>query len=48
MSYQDCLDEIKRAAGRDLTDDELDDLLTELQNRTKQRRLSGDADVLAA
>lgn len=38
MGYQDCIDEIQRAAGRQLSDDELDDLLTELQMRMRRRK----------
>ena len=38
MSFKDCIDEIKRAAGRDLTDDELIDLTEELQSRVNERQ----------
>ena len=38
MGFQDCIDEIQRAAGRQLDDDELDDLLTELQMRMRRRK----------
>lgn len=38
MAFNACLAEIQRAAGRELTDDELDDLLTELQRRRRLRR----------
>lgn len=38
MSFSACIDEITRAAGRSLTDEELDDLLSELQRRIDQRR----------
>lgn len=38
MALKDCIEEIKRAAGRDLTDSELDDLVDELTKRVKQRQ----------
>lgn len=38
MSFEACLSEIRKAADRDLTDEELDDLLSELQKRQKRIR----------
>lgn len=35
-AFQNCLAEIKKAAGRDLSDDEVDDLVTELQRRQRK------------
>lgn len=35
MSFESCIETIKAAAGRDLSDEELDDLLTALQARQK-------------
>ncbi|NIA72376.1 hypothetical protein HBA54_27690 [Pelagibius litoralis] len=40
MSAADCIAEIKKAAGRDLADEQLDDLVTTLRSRQKQRRLA--------
>lgn len=46
MAFQACLDEIRKAAGRDLTDDEIGSLLEELQKRQRQRvQLSGLEDM---
>lgn len=42
MSYQDCIAEITKAAGRPLADDELDDLLSELQKRISERQRLND------
>lgn len=36
--FATCIAEIQAAAGRELSDDELDELLTELQRRRRQRR----------
>ena len=38
MSFQSCLDEIQRAAGREFSDEELERLFEELQNRARTRR----------
>lgn len=46
MSFTACITEIQKAAGRALSDDELDDLLTELRKRQRQRQLSSKADGL--
>lgn len=36
--FANCIAEIQRAAGRDLSDEELDELLSELERRRRQRR----------
>ena len=41
MSAQDCIEEIRRAAGRDLSDDELDDILTTLDRERVRRAAEG-------
>jgi hypothetical protein len=46
MSFQQCLDTIKQAAGRNLSDDELDDLISELQRRQRQKMLARETDNL--
>lgn len=38
MAWQDCIDEIQRAAGRTLTDDELIEMQTELQKEIRRRK----------
>jgi hypothetical protein len=38
MALKDCIDEVARAAGRDLTDKELNELVDELAIRVKERR----------
>src|SRR3546814_20773751 len=38
MAAESCIAEIVKAAGRPLSDDELDDLLSELQKRQKRAR----------
>lgn len=48
MSYQKCLDAIERAAGRPLSTEEMDDLLTGLQERTQMRLALGDDPEAAA
>jgi len=48
MAAKDCLDEIQRAAGRALSDDELDDLLSSLQRRQKRAQAEGANDLEAA
>lgn len=44
MSWKACLDEIQKAAGRQLTDDEMESLLEEFQKRIAQRKLLGPID----
>ena len=41
MSAQDCIGEIRRAAGRDLSDQELDDILTTLDRERTRRTAEG-------
>lgn len=48
MSSNPCIAEIQRAAGRKLTDDELDDLLSELQKRVRQRRALDNGEAMDA
>ena len=49
MSFEACVSEIERAAGRKFSDDELDDLLTELQRRQRRvRQLNSLGDAEAA
>lgn len=38
MSYQDCIDTIRKAGGEKLTDDDIDELLTALQRRERYIR----------
>lgn len=40
MSAENCLEEIRKAAGRDLSDEQLADLITELRRRQGKRRLT--------
>lgn len=46
MSAQDCLNEIRRAAGRNLSDEELDDILTTLDQERTRRGAEGQLDSL--
>ena len=46
MAYENCLAEIEKAVGRKLSDDELNDLLSELQKRIDRKRLSSSVDNL--
>lgn len=48
MAFTACVEEIERAAGRKLSNDELDDLLTELQRRQRRARRLGAVDDDAA
>src|SRR3546814_11699652 len=53
MAAESCIAEIVKAAGRPLSDDELDDLLSELQKRQKRARAesqfgTADEEVIAA
>lgn len=52
MSFQNCLDEIQRAAGREFSDEELEGLFEELQQRARNQqaknRLGDDAVIQAA
>src|SRR5690606_17005038 len=40
MSAENCIAEIKAAAGRDLSDEQLDEVITELRKRQRQRALT--------
>lgn len=48
MAFAACIEEIEKAAGRKLSDDEMDDLLSELQRRQRQKKLEGKVDEDAA
>lgn len=47
-AFQNCLAEIKKAAGRDLSDQEIDDLITELQRRQSRNVTKADGIEAAA
>lgn len=38
MSFQNCIDEIQKAAGREFSDEELDELFSELQKRARNNK----------
>jgi hypothetical protein len=46
MGFENCIESLKQAAGRNLTDEEIDYLFTEVRNRRDYIRATRKADTL--